>query len=243
MAKRPISSLHLPPSTHLLVANLTPDLRTHSIPAFRDVLTTIPSILRRPRLLDPECHFSYVSPFPLPFPYRIPSLPDTDERSGWIEKWLSRREAIHARVPKGPQDRTKKLTVFYPENRDQPRELIGLAKTALDDCLPLLDVGDAFETLGVPSLTALNDENRELSRQDSDTALSARQELVDVLSGHSLLLSSENNFAPWALRYSGHQFGSWAGQLGDGRAISVREYTLMCSRLLFESLSDVYTKL
>ncbi|EEB86647.1 hypothetical protein MPER_16324, partial [Moniliophthora perniciosa FA553] len=30
-----------------------------------------------------------------------------------------------------------------------------------------------------------------------------------------------DEFAPWSLRYSGHQFGSWAGQLGDGRAITV----------------------
>ncbi|KAJ7608138.1 hypothetical protein DFH06DRAFT_946492, partial [Mycena polygramma] len=28
-------------------------------------------------------------------------------------------------------------------------------------------------------------------------------------------------FAPWAVRYSGHQFGTWAGQLGDGRATSI----------------------
>ncbi|KAF9506441.1 hypothetical protein BS47DRAFT_1305262, partial [Hydnum rufescens UP504] len=27
-------------------------------------------------------------------------------------------------------------------------------------------------------------------------------------------------YAPWSLRYSGHHFGTWAGQLGDGRAIS-----------------------
>jgi uncharacterized protein YdiU (UPF0061 family) len=30
------------------------------------------------------------------------------------------------------------------------------------------------------------------------------------------------SFAPWSLRYSGHQFGAWAGQLGDGRATSIR---------------------
>lgn len=30
-------------------------------------------------------------------------------------------------------------------------------------------------------------------------------------------------YAPWSLCYGGHQFGSWAGQLGDGRAISLRE--------------------
>lgn len=28
---------------------------------------------------------------------------------------------------------------------------------------------------------------------------------------------------PWAQCYGGHQFGSWAGQLGDGRAISLTE--------------------
>jgi len=30
---------------------------------------------------------------------------------------------------------------------------------------------------------------------------------------------------PFAARYGGHQFGSWAGQLGDGRAISLGELT------------------
>ncbi len=26
---------------------------------------------------------------------------------------------------------------------------------------------------------------------------------------------------PYAMRYGGHQFGNWAGQLGDGRAIAL----------------------
>ncbi|SPO39370.1 uncharacterized protein PSFLO_04851 [Pseudozyma flocculosa] len=30
-------------------------------------------------------------------------------------------------------------------------------------------------------------------------------------------------YAPWSLCYAGHQFGSWAGQLGDGRAITLLE--------------------
>ena len=52
----------------------------------------------------------------------------------------------------------------------------------------------------------------------------ARQELVDVLSGRAVLMEEDEEgkgLAPWSLRYSGHQFGSWAGQLGDGRAISI----------------------
>ncbi len=40
------------------------------------------------------------------------------------------------------------------------------------------------------------------------------------------LLSGQENFAgftPYAMCYGGHQFGNWAGQLGDGRAINIAE--------------------
>lgn len=40
---------------------------------------------------------------------------------------------------------------------------------------------------------------------------------VDVLAGHRSLAGS----TPYSHCYGGHQFGSWAGQLGDGRAISL----------------------
>jgi serine/tyrosine/threonine adenylyltransferase len=112
-----------------------------------------------------------------------------------------------------------------PRNRDQPRELIGLSETALKDCLPHLDVGDAFAMLGTPSLASSFDEEGDPTPSKSEAAVSARQELIDVLSGHMALMSppdADIPFAPWSLRYSGHQFGSWAGQLGDGRAISIR---------------------
>jgi uncharacterized protein YdiU (UPF0061 family) len=42
---------------------------------------------------------------------------------------------------------------------------------------------------------------------------------VDVLGGNRVLASMR----PYAARYGGHQFGSWAGQLGDGRAITLAE--------------------
>ncbi len=45
------------------------------------------------------------------------------------------------------------------------------------------------------------------------------QEVLDALSGNALLEGS----SPGATIYSGHQFGVWAGQLGDGRAISLGE--------------------
>jgi uncharacterized protein YdiU (UPF0061 family) len=45
---------------------------------------------------------------------------------------------------------------------------------------------------------------------------------VALLSGNALLPTMQ----PWATCYGGHQFGHWAGQLGDGRAISLGEQVL-----------------
>jgi len=42
---------------------------------------------------------------------------------------------------------------------------------------------------------------------------------TDVLAGNRVLPGME----PYAARYGGHQFGQWAGQLGDGRAITLGE--------------------
>ena len=47
----------------------------------------------------------------------------------------------------------------------------------------------------------------------------AAQWFTEVFGGNALLEGME----PYAARYGGHQFGSWAGQLGDGRAISLGE--------------------
>jgi uncharacterized protein YdiU (UPF0061 family) len=45
------------------------------------------------------------------------------------------------------------------------------------------------------------------------------QVMVDVLAGNRVLPGMQ----PYAARYGGHQFGHWAGQLGDGRAITLGE--------------------
>ena len=42
---------------------------------------------------------------------------------------------------------------------------------------------------------------------------------AEVLGGNRVL----RGMRPYAARYGGHQFGSWAGQLGDGRAITLAE--------------------
>ncbi|MBU2098509.1 MAG: YdiU family protein, partial [Gammaproteobacteria bacterium] len=43
--------------------------------------------------------------------------------------------------------------------------------------------------------------------------------LSQILSGNELLQGMQ----PYAMAYGGHQFGNWAGQLGDGRAINLGE--------------------
>lgn len=45
------------------------------------------------------------------------------------------------------------------------------------------------------------------------------EEFLKVFSGKSILPNSR----PFAMNYAGHQFGNWAGQLGDGRAIVLAE--------------------
>jgi len=49
----------------------------------------------------------------------------------------------------------------------------------------------------------------------------ASQTFLDTFSGNLLL----EGMQPYAMCYGGHQFGNWAGQLGDGRAINLGEIT------------------
>src|SRR5215510_16158369 len=54
----------------------------------------------------------------------------------------------------------------------------------------------------------------DLGKEDCESAL-----FVDVFSGNRVLAEMQ----PYAACYGGHQFGNWAGQLGDGRAITLAE--------------------
>ena len=45
------------------------------------------------------------------------------------------------------------------------------------------------------------------------------EEFINVFTGNTVL----ENTTPYAMCYGGHQFGNWAGQLGDGRAINLTE--------------------
>lgn len=61
--------------------------------------------------------------------------------------------------------------------------------------------GDMLETLGI-------------SEAESES-----EEFLKVFTGNTVL----SNTRPYAMCYGGHQFGNWAGQLGDGRAVNLTE--------------------
>ena len=60
---------------------------------------------------------------------------------------------------------------------------------------------------------------QELGIALNESGLPADPLWLDVLSGNALATKEHIFSNPIATAYSGHQFGIWAGQLGDGRAI------------------------
>ena len=73
------------------------------------------------------------------------------------------------------------------------------------------------EKLSLATVLSMNDELAAKLGFDSDFLHS--QNFANVFSGQALL----EGMQPYAMCYGGHQFGNWAGQLGDGRAINLGE--------------------
>lgn len=204
-----------------------------------------PTILRRSRPVH-RSHFSYVTPLPLSFPYAVKPHQVRPRRrvggeavgDGSAVKKGAPSEAAEKAKEETPQPYELNVEDFLatmepdlehpvkPVGQDHPAaytsetrqealgtpRLAGLSTKTLDDLLPNLGVGDAFEHLK--------------SGQDGDEQAKAkRDELVSFLAGHTVAYreaqGGKKGFAPWSLCYGGHQFGSWASQLGDGRAISI----------------------
>jgi serine/tyrosine/threonine adenylyltransferase len=253
MARYPIASLPLPPASKFLTAVLTGEPIHPSVPKFQsETLNVQPSLQRQARIVAPSAHFSYATPLPRPFPYNIPKTGVSNNYETFardIEDWLKKLEPLVERplalsAPDASLVSNSILRKFSSDFNEsvQERHLLSLSSACINDCLPALDVGDAMDLLGVASLVASGDPPESLHKPSSGEA--ARQELIDVLSGHSALMSQFPGtegynseapaYAPWSLCYSGHQFGTWAGQLGDGRAISICAY-----RICFSSRSQL----
>ena len=71
--------------------------------------------------------------------------------------------------------------------------------------------------VAAPKLLAYSREMAESLALDAEAVQSAQ--FAQVFGGNRLLAGMQ----PFAANYGGHQFGHWAGQLGDGRAITLAE--------------------
>ena len=93
-----------------------------------------------------------------------------------------------------------------PETSKQPRQVTGACYSRVRPA-----------TVPKPQLIAYASEVAQdlgLSEQFCNSEL-----FVEVFSGNQML----DGMDPYAMCYGGHQFGNWAGQLGDGRAINLGE--------------------
>jgi serine/tyrosine/threonine adenylyltransferase len=93
-----------------------------------------------------------------------------------------------------------------PETANRPRQVHGAAYTRV-----------APTPAPAPRTLAWSPEVAELLGIDPGTC--ADQDFADVFSGARVPVGAD----PYAHCYGGHQFGNWAGQLGDGRAIALGE--------------------
>ena len=110
------------------------------------------------------------------------------------------------------------MTAYYFDNRfinelpgdpltlNQPRQVLGALWSTVTP-----------QPVCSPQLIAYSAELAELLGISTDRLM--QPDWLGALSGNALL----TGMTPFATCYGGHQFGQWAGQLGDGRAISLGE--------------------
>lgn len=93
-----------------------------------------------------------------------------------------------------------------PETTNRPRQVTGACYTFVPP-----------RSVAVPKLVAFSREAATLLDLSVETCES--DEFLNVFAGNRLV----PGMSPYATCYGGHQFGTWAGQLGDGRAINLGE--------------------
>jgi len=134
-----------------------------------------------------------------------------------VEEWLTNMEPLNPTPTTTTSDSNStsndvNLQLHSSENRNWPVTLLSISPSCLKDVLPHLNVGDALDLVWKP----LPEEGEE-----EETRNAARDELVGVLGGREVVMNlkgdaedGKGGYKPWALRYGGRQFGSWAGQVG-----------------------------
>ncbi|MEJ1095145.1 MULTISPECIES: protein adenylyltransferase SelO family protein [unclassified Pseudoxanthomonas] len=93
-----------------------------------------------------------------------------------------------------------------PDNNPRPHEVLGAAWSPVQPT-----------PVAAPRLIAYSEETAALLGISEADIVSP--EFARILGGNALLPGMQ----PYSANYGGHQFGQWAGQLGDGRAINLGE--------------------
>jgi len=84
----------------------------------------------------------------------------------------------------------------------------------------VMDACFSYVVPRVPSNPSLVDVSTDMASELGLTTEDIKNpDFITVFSGAQIM----NGTQPYAMCYGGHQFGSWAGQLGDGRAINLGE--------------------
>ena len=219
MKQHSLHALPLAPYASRLTTALAPV--PSASPSFATTLAQNPSALRRSTTFA-SGHFAHVTPLPIEFPYRLPvRVNDKGEREAavGVEEWLAAYEpTVKDAGPASDDDGSpaEEGAIYSNGQRSWPTTLLGFSQACLDEVLPHLDAGDAravsqadYPTGGVDELTSAN---------------AGRDAILSLLGGREVRMDLDDDEAglkPWSLRYGGRQFGSWASQLGDGRAISL----------------------
>ncbi|KAL8687639.1 MAG: hypothetical protein Q9218_006242 [Villophora microphyllina] len=143
--------------------------------------------------------------------------------SGVSLQELHKTNTFTSKLPPDPQYKTPSAS------HNAPREDLGprMVKGALYTFVRPEETLDP-ELLGV-SPSALSDIGFNPGEQDTP-------EFKALVAGNKIYWdpSTEEGVYPWAQCYGGYQFGSWASQLGDGRAISLFESTNPSTKTRYE---------
>ena len=135
---------------------------------------------------------------------------------------LPKSNTFTSKLPPDPAFPTPAQSYNAPRQKLGPR----MVKEALYTYVRPEETAEP-ELLGV-SRRALQDLGLAESEKDS-------QNLKDLVAGNKILWTEEDGgIYPWAQCYGGWQFGQWAGQLGDGRAISLAETTNPETKVRYE---------
>lgn len=200
--------------------------------------------MRRSRLV-PNAHFSFVTPLALPFPYDLGIGETTkQDRIELTERALCRYEPQVDGQPPGRIDSSfpsARLLGISPLTHAQclPHLDIGDSHSWVlrtSGVANTYSSGPKTDAQGPPSMSIDNGDSADARRAFSDwvSGRAVRIEFAGYPEGTgTAFINSEGSFTatqatspgygPWALRYGGYQFGSWADQLGDGRTISLLE--------------------